>query len=352
MCGVYGFISKKGKSINMSLIHKMAMDAERRGKDAFGFAWVDDRGRIRSYKKTGPVSKNLESLGMARNARMLIGHTRMATHGSPDDNLNNHPHPVDGGWMVHNGVVSDHLELEYTHRLNTTSECDSEVIARMIEEFDGTLVKRTTEACEAVSSALVVLGLWARPSRMIIIRRGNPLHYVETKEGIYFSSLGGGLPKKMKAKEVADNTLWSVMDGPKISKHKVKERECLAFGFTPTWNRAPTVYESDSLRDWTENGKDLEEDWTDYLPEGRLEKLGLRWKRDANDVLVPVKEKKGTSKGTNNHRKARNRNSIKVRSGAINSNNRKVKDDTKIRKEIERLASKPFNVRTSKKYGF
>lgn len=47
----------------------------------------------------------------ARGALALIGHCRWATHGSPADNRNNHPHPAGRGWIVHNGVVFNHGEL-------------------------------------------------------------------------------------------------------------------------------------------------------------------------------------------------------------------------------------------------
>ena len=70
---------------------------------------------------------------MARNARMLVGHCRWATHGDPRNNLNNHPHPADGGWIVHNGVVHNHEDLRRRVRPLAVTECDSEVLGLLIE---------------------------------------------------------------------------------------------------------------------------------------------------------------------------------------------------------------------------
>jgi hypothetical protein len=38
------------------------------------------------------------------------------------------------------------------------------------------------------------LGLWARPDRLVAVRRGNPLHWGKAAEGFYLASLAEGLP--------------------------------------------------------------------------------------------------------------------------------------------------------------
>ena len=105
MCGVFGFVSRNQGRVDLQVLRRVAQATERRGPHAFGFAWIDRRGRLKCYKQTGRVGDHLGLLGMAADARMLIGHCRFATQGSPADNINNHPHPADGGWLVHNGQV-------------------------------------------------------------------------------------------------------------------------------------------------------------------------------------------------------------------------------------------------------
>lgn len=192
MCGVFGYVSRTGAPVNLEILATVARVTEQRGPHAFGFAWVDARGRMRMFKQSGRVSDHLGLLRMAADARWLVGHCRWATHGSPENNLNNHPHPCDGGWLVHNGVVSNYRELADDYSVPLVTECDSEVLCGMIEFFDGELVDRCMAAASLVERPLVTLGLW--PGRVVAVRKGNPLSIGGTKAGWYLGSLPQGLP--------------------------------------------------------------------------------------------------------------------------------------------------------------
>jgi glucosamine--fructose-6-phosphate aminotransferase (isomerizing) len=194
MCGVFGFVSEGGRGPNLGRLREMAKATESRGPHAFGFAWVDSRGRLKMFKAPGRISKNLGLLTMAEDAQMLIGHCRYATHGTPRNNLNNHPHPVDGGWFVHNGVIRNQPDLVEGYWLNPVTECDSEVLGLLIEELDGTLIERAIGAAQLCEGPLALLALWRSPRRLIAVRAGNPLHVGELAHGTYLASLKDGLP--------------------------------------------------------------------------------------------------------------------------------------------------------------
>jgi glucosamine 6-phosphate synthetase-like amidotransferase/phosphosugar isomerase protein len=206
MCGVFGFVSRNGGTVNLEVLGRVAEVTERRGPHAFGFAWIDRRGRLKCYKQTGRVSDHLGLLGLAADARMLIGHCRFATQGSPEDNINNHPHPADGGWLVHNGQIPGYRRLVDAFDLYPVSACDSEVLGLLVEQGEGNVLDRCRAAVRAVSpereagtlfavpQPLVLLGLWPRPDRLVAVRRGNPLHYAKTEQGFYLASLADGLP--------------------------------------------------------------------------------------------------------------------------------------------------------------
>lgn len=197
MCGIFGYLSTTaGDTFNPRYLDAIAVDTERRGPHAFGFAWIDDRNRLHHYKQTGRISDALSTLAMARGARAIIAHTRYATHGDFQNQLNNHPHACDGGFIVHNGVVHNHRTLNEIYRLRCMSECDSETIARLIEHHDGSLLDRVTHTMSHLTSPAVVCGLWPRPARLIIARSGNPLSISTTKGGIYFASYPDALPGK------------------------------------------------------------------------------------------------------------------------------------------------------------
>ena len=142
MCGVFGFVSYDGKGPNIKRLARIAEVTMRRGPHAFGFAWLDWSGRMHMFKKSGRIIDHLGLLAMAKNARVLIGHCRFATHGSPSNNLNNHPHPADGGWIVHNGVVTNHEELAAEYDLWPVTECDSEVLGLLVAGSRGNFMQR------------------------------------------------------------------------------------------------------------------------------------------------------------------------------------------------------------------
>lgn len=196
MCGVFGFISNENRPVDLKTLRTIARVTETRGRHAFGFAWVDRCGRMKAFRQKGRITDHLGLLAMAVDATMLIGHCRFATQGDPDDNTNNHPHRSDRGYIVHNGMIRDFVEIARTHRLPLQTDCDSEVLALLIERFSGSMIHRCCRSVDQVDAAapLVMLGLWSRPRRLIAIRRGNPLCTSETSEGIYLASLAEGMP--------------------------------------------------------------------------------------------------------------------------------------------------------------
>ena len=196
MCGVFGFVAAGDRGPSLSRLEQIAEATESRGRDAFGFAWIDGAGRLRSFRSCGRVSDHLGLLAMAREARMLIGHCRFATDGSPADNINNHPHPCDGGWIVHNGMLPAWRRKVMRYGFAPSSECDSEVLALAIEHAGGTMLERCWAACELADTApLALLGLWKHPRRLIAIRQGNPLCFGRDGAGnVWLASLPAGVP--------------------------------------------------------------------------------------------------------------------------------------------------------------
>lgn len=205
MCGLFGWAGTPLKSV--AILRAIAEHTEAyRGGHAHGWAWLDAAGTLRHHKAPGAIRDHADSLQMLVGAVAVIGHCRWATHGSVDDNINNHPHPSRGGWIVHNGIVHNHLGLADKFSLKLSSRCDSEVIGRMVEKFRGSLEDRLAEALSYVESNCAVLGLWASPKAMLFVgRAGNPLHYLKVPGGTYLASLAESLPGKSTAFED-----WSV----------------------------------------------------------------------------------------------------------------------------------------------
>jgi glucosamine 6-phosphate synthetase-like amidotransferase/phosphosugar isomerase protein len=194
MCGIFGFITKSGEGPKIDRLRRIALVTQSRGEHAFGLAWVEANGVIQTFKAPGPAEDHLDELDRCRNAQVVLGHCRYATHGWPGDNRNNHPHPAGKGYFVHNGVIHNHQELISRHSLATKSECDSEVLGQLMARCPGRLIQRSAWAANQACGDLAVLGIWRKPTRLLIVRRGRPLHFGESRDGYYLASLPEGLP--------------------------------------------------------------------------------------------------------------------------------------------------------------
>jgi glucosamine 6-phosphate synthetase-like amidotransferase/phosphosugar isomerase protein len=200
MCGVFGFAAKENEPVDLRILKRIAAITESRGPHAWGMAWVDGRGKMRSYKQSGRITDAMGLLDMAKDARMLIGHCRWATHGDPANNLNNHPHDGGDAWVVHNGVIYDYERIAKKHRLWMSTECDSEVLGLMLRDFAGKPYQRFRRVVKEAKGIgpFVMLALW--PDRLMAAREnGQPLHEGRTDDAYYLASLPAGLPGKVRA---------------------------------------------------------------------------------------------------------------------------------------------------------
>ncbi len=197
MCGIFGFISNDGRGPDLARLRRIATETETRGRHAFGLAWVDAEGAIHTFKRPGAATAALGDLDACRGAVAVVGHCRWATHGDPDDNRNNHPHPAGRGWLVHNGVVRNYHELLRRYGLRPKTDCDSEVLGLLMMRRAGPLGDRAAWAVAQTEGPLALLGVWRSPVRLLVVRRGNPLCFSETPGGLYFASLPAGLPGKV-----------------------------------------------------------------------------------------------------------------------------------------------------------
>lgn len=209
MCGIYGFISKNGRGPSLRLLREIATTTEQRGRHAHGLAWTTGQ-TIETFKRPGAATDNLRDLDLVRGATALVGHCRWATHGTPEDNRNNHPHPASRGQIVHNGVVRNYLELASRHDLELHTSCDSEVLGLMIGRFDGRLLARAARMAQEARGDLAVLGIWTNPTRLLVVRDTRPLHFGETRDGFYFASLPEGLPGRVQS--LKDHSVWVLAD--------------------------------------------------------------------------------------------------------------------------------------------
>ncbi len=194
MCGIFGYITKDGRGPNLARLRRIAVETQTRGHHAFGLAWINADGNLHTYKRPGPATAALDDLDRVRDAVIVIGHCRWATHGPPSDNRNNHPHPAGRGWLVHNGVVHNHARLTRQYRLAPRTQCDSEILGLLLARMPGPIDLRAARTARAAEGPLAILGIWTNPARLLVVRHGKPLWFGESHRGSYFGSLSAELP--------------------------------------------------------------------------------------------------------------------------------------------------------------
>jgi len=134
MCGIAGFsLSPDSKIKPRQLSNALLTAIEDRGYMASGYGWQhkDSQG----YHSSATPGSALTLKFMPRQAKTVILHTRLATHGSVNDNRNNHPvtSPDDNIALVHNGVIYNH-EAVRKHVTGKLPDVDTSVIPAVIEQ--------------------------------------------------------------------------------------------------------------------------------------------------------------------------------------------------------------------------
>lgn len=130
MCGLFGWQIKKGSKFYKDAVFQellatlLAGYNDSRGGDSWG-VWTPD-GLTKGWGKAEPYADWFGRFPMA------WGHTRKATHGKV--NMSNaHPFYEKGWWLAHNGVLSNHTELN--KKYGRKHEVDSQhLLSALVEK--------------------------------------------------------------------------------------------------------------------------------------------------------------------------------------------------------------------------
>jgi len=180
MCGIVAYIGS-GNALPVVLAGLKRL--EYRGYDSAGVA-LFSRGVMTIVKRAGKIAELENSLQSGFvDCRLVIGHTRWATHGEPNE-VNAHPHTDCRGdvAVIHNGVIENHsvLKMQLSREGHTfRSATDTEVIAHLIEKFfvgDVTLESAVRHALTQVKGTYgLVVVAQREPDKLVVARHGSPL---------------------------------------------------------------------------------------------------------------------------------------------------------------------------------
>jgi glutamine---fructose-6-phosphate transaminase (isomerizing) len=156
MCGIFGLIASKGTITNEESIRQylesLFLLSEPRGQEASGLVLVSNQEAI-IYKKGLQPSKLLKSEGFKRylesslkpfkstckskisSSLAAIGHCRLVTNGTEIITQNNQPILTGKTFGVHNGIITNDLELWEAHpEAERHLSTDTEILLKLIDQ--------------------------------------------------------------------------------------------------------------------------------------------------------------------------------------------------------------------------
>lgn len=229
MCGICGYIGDMPKK----LFEEMLIKNESRGGHAWGWAYLDEKEKQFYYHKQ--PGKFKDSKVTAPKTRLMIAHTRFATHGKPETNENNHPHinTALGVMLVHNGVVSNKHEKQET-------ECDSEAILKiLIDQMNDrkhndlmTALRNTSEKIDG-SFRLGVL-YTESPDLWVVCDSSDPVYFGFDENYVCFASEEKDIPDECAKMHALGNRVYRVTPKLTISAKRF-QKKVTTYG-QMTWN--------------------------------------------------------------------------------------------------------------------
>ena len=178
MCGIIGLVSEK--EVSSTLLEGLKR-LEYRGYDSSGIATINNEKieRVRSKGNLSFLEEKLLNTSLPGNVG--IGHTRWATHGTPEEK-NAHPHITDKVAVVHNGIIENNNQLRnqlIEAGIEFSSDTDTEVVSHIITSY----INSGLSAYEAIRATMGdIRGSYAfgvliasEPNKLFAVRGGSPL---------------------------------------------------------------------------------------------------------------------------------------------------------------------------------
>lgn len=184
MCGIMGYVGKRGAQNASTVIMNGLTRQEYRGYDSTGVAFHRGAGFdvTKIVGRVSELAKKLEARAeIYPPARTGIGHTRWATHGGVTE-TNAHPHVSAGGMvaLVHNGIVENAKEIRAGLEATGTqfiTETDTEAACQLLGHlYTGEPLRAITRLCASLQGAFAFVVLFRdRPEEIWCARKGSPL---------------------------------------------------------------------------------------------------------------------------------------------------------------------------------
>ena len=178
MCGIIGLVSNK--EVSSTLLEGLKR-LEYRGYDSSGIATIN-KNKIERVRSKGNLSFLEEKLlNTTLPGNIGIGHTRWATHGTPEEK-NAHPHITDKVAIVHNGIIENNNQLRnqlIESGVEFSSDTDTEVVCHVLTSYlnSGLNAYDSVRATMNDIRGTYALGVLVLndPDKLYAVRGGSPI---------------------------------------------------------------------------------------------------------------------------------------------------------------------------------
>ena len=178
MCGIIGLVSNK--EVSSTLLEGLKR-LDYRGYDSSGIATINNNKieRVRSKGNLSFLEEKLLNTTLPGN--IGIGHTRWATHGTPEEK-NAHPHITDKVAIVHNGIIENNNQLRnqlIESGVEFSSDTDTEVVCHVLTSYlnSGLNAYDSVRATMNDIRGTYALGVLVLndPDKLYAVRGGSPI---------------------------------------------------------------------------------------------------------------------------------------------------------------------------------
>ncbi len=223
MCGIAGYSLNAESTLDRTFAAQalLAGIAER-GADAVGYAYRS-RGSVEVHKQRSGASALLDRVSVADDATQVLVHVRDYTKGHPKIESNNHPVRHGSVVGIHNGIITNDVEIFARHRFARSEPdmtVDSAAIFALAENADS-----EARALEELRGSMATAWMDERRADVLFLARGvgRPLWVGHGESEVLFASTQATLSLaerycglQLEHEEVPEGTLLALAHGREV----------------------------------------------------------------------------------------------------------------------------------------
>lgn len=197
MCGIAGIYVKEPSSKDLppqpeieAFVDSLLLGIEHRGRHATGVVAVRKGSRRAHLEKADlPASEFVNwRRPLVNKPRIILGHTRYATQGTPMNLENNHPVQYRSCFVTHNGHISNDTSLFLDNDLERFAEVDSEIIPALITKHGLDKVHLALQKLDG-NFAIAAIDPENHPDTLVLAKGWqSPLSVYETRDVLVWAS--------------------------------------------------------------------------------------------------------------------------------------------------------------------